>query len=213
MQRCRVSLLLVTSCLTLITSPILCFAEPPADRATSIAEQAGVAGGLVVHIGCGDGGLTAALSEHGRYLIQGLAHDSAEVHRARENTRTAGVSGPVSVRLLDAARLPYADEVVNLVVDEIPGTVPDSEVQRVLVPGGIHLTAQGNGWNKTVKPRSGETDEWTHFLYDASNNAVSRDRVVGPPKSLRWACGPEYARSHEHLASVSAMVSGNGRVL
>ncbi|HUV63216.1 MAG TPA: PQQ-binding-like beta-propeller repeat protein, partial [Sedimentisphaerales bacterium] len=212
MQRRQLSIPLAVSFLGLIMFAAPCLADPAMDRAKSIAEQAGVMGGLIVHVGCGDGVLTAALSMDGRCVVQGLARDAAGVARAGEKVRAVGNYGRASVRLLDSGRLPYADEVVNVIVDEIPGTVPDKEVMRVLVPGGVHLTAQGNEWKKTVKPRSGETDEWTHFLYDATNNAVSRDRVVGPPKSLRWACGPEYARSHEHLASVSGMVSANGRV-
>ncbi|MBM4078761.1 MAG: hypothetical protein FJ278_03610, partial [Planctomycetes bacterium] len=55
-------------------------------------------------------------------------------------------------------------------------------------------------------------DEWTHFLHDASGNAVSRDSLVGPPKRLQWVGGPTWARSHEHLASVSALVSSAGRI-
>ncbi|MBC8875987.1 MAG: PQQ-binding-like beta-propeller repeat protein [Planctomycetes bacterium] len=196
----------------LIMFAVLCSAGQATDRAKAIAEQAGFAGGLIVHVGCGDGALTEALSMDGRFVVQGLAVDAAEVARAREEVRTAGSYGRVSIRLLGSGRLPYGDEVVNVIVDEVPGTVSDDEALRVLVPGGVHLTAQGDGWKKTVKPGSEETDEWTHFLYDATNNAVSRDRVVGPPKSLRWACGPEYARSHEHLGSVSAMVTANGRV-
>jgi len=212
MQRHHLSIPFAMSCLGLIMFAIPCSAGPATDCAEAIVEQSGITGGLIVHVGCGDGALTARLCMDGRFLVQGLARDVAEVSQARGKIRSAGQYGRVSVRLLAPARLPYGDEVVNAVVDAIPGTVPDKEIMRVLVPGGVHLMAHGNEWIKAVKPKSAETDEWTHFLYDASNNAVSRDRVVGPPKSLRWACGPEYSRSHEHLASVSAMVSANGRV-
>ena len=212
MQRSRLSIAIAVSFLSVNMFVVPCLADPATDRAESIVEGAGVTGGLIVHVGCGDGALTETLSMDGRFLVQGLARDAADVALAREKVRAAGGYGRVSVRLLDSGRLPYADEVVNVIVDEIPGTVSDKEVMRVLAPGGVHLIAQGNGWKKAVKPRSGETDEWTHYLYDASNNAVSKDRIVGPPKSLRWVCGPEYARSHEHLASVSGMVSANGRV-
>jgi len=191
---------------------VFCVADPAEERACAIAEQAGVTGGLVVHIGCGDGALTAALSMDDRFVVQGLALDAADVAAAREKVRAVGNYGRVSIRLIDAARLPYADGVVNVIVDEAPGTISADEVMRALTPGGVCLVAQGDGWKKTVKPKAADTDEWTHFLYDATNNAVSSDRVVGPPKSLRWTCGPEYARSHEHLGSVSAMVSANGRV-
>jgi outer membrane protein assembly factor BamB len=67
-------------------------------------------------------------------------------------------------------------------------------------------------WKKTVKRRPSEVDEWTHFLHDASNNAVSDDSVVGPPHQLQWVAGPRWARSHDHLASLSAAVSSGGRI-
>ena len=83
---------------------------------------------------------------------------------------------------------------------------------RVLAPLGVIADARKEKIEITRKPWPAEMDEWTHFLYDASNNAVSSDTVVAPPQGLRWTCGPEYARSHEHFASVSAMVTAGGRV-
>ena len=50
---------------------------------------------------------------------------------------------------------------------------------------------------KTVKSRIEGTDEWTHYLRGADNNAVARDTVVGPPRHMQWVCGPPYYRSHE----------------
>ena len=93
--------------------------------------------------------------------------------------RDAGVYGRASARFLDATRLPYVDDVVNLVVDETPGAVATDEVMRVLVPGGIYLTAQGDGWAETVKPEDAQTDDWTHYLYDAAGSGASKDRIAG----------------------------------
>ena len=50
-----------------------------ADTATEIIKATGVQGGVIVHLGCGDGKLTAALRVNGRYQVQGLARDPAEV--------------------------------------------------------------------------------------------------------------------------------------
>ncbi|GAG31683.1 unnamed protein product, partial [marine sediment metagenome] len=51
-----------------------------------------------------------------------------------------------------------------------------------------------------------------HFLHGADNNAVARDTVVGPPRRFQWISGPRWARSHDHLSSLSAMVSAKGRI-
>ncbi|MBM3749046.1 MAG: class I SAM-dependent methyltransferase, partial [Acidobacteria bacterium] len=62
-------------------------------------EASGVRGGLVVHLGCGDGRLTAALAGQGRpahnCLVQGLDTDAASVEKAREHIRSLGIYGPV----------------------------------------------------------------------------------------------------------------------
>jgi outer membrane protein assembly factor BamB len=191
-------------------------AEEPGEEQTTaqtIYQETGVKGGLVLHLGCGDGKLTAALCASDAYLIQALDRDPEDVERARETIRSAGLYGRVSVEHVDGGgSLPYVDNLVNLVVAEDPGDVAMSEVMRVLAPNGVAYTRTGDTWTKTVKPWPAAIDDWTHYLYDASNNAVSDDRVVGPPKQLQWISGPLWTRSHDHLASVSAAVSSGGRL-
>jgi hypothetical protein len=46
----------------MFTLSFACFAEAPAERAESMAEQAGITGGLIVHVGCGVGTLTAVVA-------------------------------------------------------------------------------------------------------------------------------------------------------
>ncbi|MDP6634118.1 MAG: PQQ-binding-like beta-propeller repeat protein [Phycisphaerae bacterium] len=175
------------------------------------AEQvrnSGVRGGLVVHLGCGDGKLTASLRVSDSYLVHGLDADAGNVAKARANVRQAGLYGKVSIMQWTSASLPYADNMVNLLVADDLGKTPMGEVMRVLVPEGAALI----GGKKTVKPRPEDIDDWSHYLHDASNNAVARDTQVGPPKRFKWACGPLWARSHEFNSSLVAMISAGGRL-
>ncbi|NQT53305.1 PQQ-binding-like beta-propeller repeat protein [bacterium] len=181
-------------------------------QARRMLKATGVQGGLVVHLGCGDGKLTAALRASESFLVHGLDSDAANVQRARTTIREAGLYGPVSVATFGGKRLPYIDSLVNLLVAEDLGAVPMEEVLRVLVPNGVAYTKQGGTWAKTVNPRPKEMDEWTHFLHGPDNNAVSADTMVGPPQRMQWVCGPRWARSHDHLASISAMVAAGGRI-
>ena len=206
----------------------LCSARAAASTAEQILAATGVKGGLIVHVGCGEGGLTAALGANERYLVHGLDADAADAQKARQHVRRCGRYGPVTVEHWPGSTLPYAEDLVNLVVAEDLGNVPMDEVMRVLCPLGVALIAagpdQGAGvsgqrieiggqtWTKTVKPRAETMDEWTHFLHDASNNAVARDAQVGPPRRLRWVCGPLWSRSHEFHSSLCALVSANGRI-
>ncbi|HID23659.1 MAG TPA: class I SAM-dependent methyltransferase, partial [Planctomycetaceae bacterium] len=184
----------------------------PTEEAAEILDAAGVTGGLIVHVGCGDGRLTLALHDAVRSLVHGLETDEGLVRKAREHIQAAGLYGPVSVELWSGGRLPYAENLVNLAVVESPRRVTDAEVMRVLVPGGVALIRQNDGWKKLVKQRSGELGQWTHFLHGPDNNAVAHDRRVGPPRRLQWLAAPRFARSHEHLASVSVVVSAGGRL-
>ncbi|NQT39325.1 MAG: PQQ-binding-like beta-propeller repeat protein, partial [Planctomycetes bacterium] len=183
-----------------------------APSATDILDATGVKGGLIVHVGCGDGRLTAALHAGDAFLVHGLDTEAENVEQAREHIRSKGLYGPVSASVFDGRHLPYADDLVNLVVAEDLGEVDKTEVLRVLAPGGVAYIGDGGKWTKTVKPRPDEIDEWTHFLHDASNNAVANDTQVDTPRRLKWTCGPLWTRSHEFNSSVCAMVSAGGRV-
>ena len=180
--------------------------------AKAIYEATGVRGGLVVHLGCGDGKLTAALRADGRYLVHGLNTDAACVAKTRELLHSKGLYGPVSADGFDGRHLPYVRDLVNLLVASDLGKVTMDEVRRVLAPGGVAYVRQADGWQKTVKARPEGVDEWSHFLHDASGNAVANDREIGPPKRLRWVAGPRWCRSHEFPSSVNAVVVAGGRV-
>ena len=180
--------------------------------ARDILDAAGVKGGLIVHVGCGDGKLTAALRAGESYVVHGLDTEAANVAKARQHVRSLGLYGKVAVDRLRRPRLPYADNLVNLLVAEDLGKVPMAEVMRVLCPDGVAYIKRNGAWKKDVKARPKNIDEWTHYLHSASNNAVANDTVVGPPRRYQWIAGPKWARSHDHLSTTSALVSSKGRI-
>ncbi len=201
----------------IVTAALLCGtaaggAEASAE-ATRLLERAGVDGGLVVHLGCGDGKLTAALRANDRYLVHGLAGSAEEVSAAREHVRSAGLYGAVTVDRLTGSALPYRDNLVTLLISSAEPSVGKAEVLRVLAPGGVWLAGAGEQWRRTVKPRPEDIDEWTHFLHGPDNNAVAMDERVGPPRHLQWKAGPMWCRSHEFASSIAAMVTANGRLI
>ncbi|HUV62766.1 MAG TPA: PQQ-binding-like beta-propeller repeat protein, partial [Sedimentisphaerales bacterium] len=187
-------------------------AQPVEQQARSILEATGVRGGLVVHLGCGDGHLTAALHASDSFIVHGLDTDAANIEKARKLIQSLNLYGTVSVDWLEGSELPYIDNLVNLIVAEDMGRIPMSEVMRVLAPNGTACIKTRGAWQKTVKPRPKEIDEWTHYLHDATGNAVAHDSVVGPPRRMQWVGSPKWARSHEHSASLNALVSANGRI-
>ena len=185
---------------------------PERDVAREILQAADVKGGLIVHLGCGDGRLTAAFRAGGSTVVHGLDTDAQAIRRARKHIQELGIYGPVSVERFDGKRLPHAANLANLVVADDLGGVAMKEAMRVLAPGGAVCVKRNGRWSKTVKPRPKDTDEWTHFLHDASGNAVARDDVVGPPRSVQWIAAPRHTRGHEHTPSINAVVSTGGRI-
>ena len=182
------------------------------ETARTILDLADCQGGLVVHLDCGDGRLTAALRADDRYLVHGFDTRMEDLEKARKHILSQDLGGKVYVQHWAKDRLPYAENMVNLLVSETPDTVRQSEAMRVLVPGGVLCFKRGGRWEKTVKPWPDNIDEWTHWLHAADGNAVARDTVVGPPRRMQWTAEPTWSRDHDMAPSVTNMVSSGGRV-
>ena len=204
--------ILTVSCLFLAAVSQGCLPANHPDQASIIIEESGVKGGLVVHINCGDGILTEALKANESYLVHGLDPDIENVQRAREHIASNGNYGKVSVDRLSGNKLPYTDNLVNLIVVENLGSISMDEVMRVLVPNGVVMTKGFLGWQRTVKPKPTELDEWNQYLYDSTGNVVSKDEIIGPIEHYQWIGSPRWGRHHDTTASMSAMVSANGRI-
>ena len=187
--------------------------------AKNVLESSGVRDGLCVVLGCGDGKLAVELARSGKLLVHGLTLTEADVDKARVNIGSQGIYGQASVEMLRGKRLPYADNLVNLLVvsdwSKVAAKgVPLSEVVRVTCPDGVMLIggaseAELNGslsrlgvkklkkvqagsvLFKAVKLRPPEMDEWTHWRYNAEGSGFSKDTALkGAPTGLRWISGP-----------------------
>ena len=172
---------------------------------SELVEAAGVRGGLIVHFG-NDPALTAGLLVNDRYLVHGLY--SAGVEKARKAVAAQGRYGRVSIAEFDGSSLPYCDSLVNMLVVDGPSPVDEREIMRVLAPRGIALI----DGKKIAKPVPPDIDDWTHYLHGPDNNAVAHDYRVAPPYHTQWEGGPRWQRSHDFLASLSALVSSEGKL-
>ena len=197
--------------------------------AGDILKSAGVRGGLIVHVGCGDGKVTVGLRANDSYTVHGLDGDSNKIEVAREYIHSKGLYGPVSVRQWDRGKLPYADGLVNMVLVDCNFPGAPTEILRVLAPGGVAVVKEacgkkwlpkvphavssiGGGYVKFTMPWPADIDEWSHYLHGPDNNAVARDTKIKPPNSMQWKSGPMWCRSHEYNSSIAALVSANGRM-
>lgn len=186
------------------------------------AKLAGLQGGLVVQLGAGDTQAAAELSLTGRYLIHVLDLDAKKIQDAQQQLRKQGHYGLAwAERAGSSDRLPYAENLVNLIVVRDYST-PVEELLRVLTPGGrivvtnsevlskAKLEAAGFDSISTAgsnliaqKPWPKEMDVWSHPRHAADGNAVSGDTLVGPPERVRWIAAA--------TSEVEGMVTAGGR--
>jgi len=176
----------------------------PADEAEQIASLAGFHGGLVIHVGCGDGKLTASLRLADNCVVQGLQSDAKRVEMARAAIRTTGLYGPVSVIHWRGKKLPYVDNLASLVVCEDGGGAAPGELMRVVRPHGAVVVKRDGKWTVAFKPQLQGTDEWEQHYHG--------DTVVGPPRRYQWLGEPQWQRSHLAMPSINSMVSTKGRL-
>jgi len=190
-----------------------CAADVPPQATTNlILDATGVKGGLVVHVGCGDGQRTLDLRAGEGFIVQGLDTSAEKVSAARTCIAAAGLYGEVTARQFDGKGLPFVDGSVNLLVVDDPCSVPREEMMRVLCPKGRLCIEEGNGWKIEVKPWPADIDEWTHYQHDPQGTMVGKDKVVGPPQHIQWMGDPKWLRNHDFMSSMHAMVSAGGKV-
>ncbi len=196
-----------------------CHADAPSSDPAALA---GLHGGLIVQLGGDDTQAAAELSLTGRYLIHVLESNADTIQSARSKLRKDGHYGLTwAEQPVDADRLPYAENMVNLIVIR-DYTVPVTELSRVLTPGGSIVVANAKVLSKSQleaggfdmvtetestlvarKPWPEAMDSWTHPRHAADGNAVSGDTLVGPPDRVRWIAAA--------TSEVEGMVTAGGR--
>lgn len=212
------------------------------DLASQIIQASGAAGGIAAVIGRTDADLALAIAKQGPFTVHCLAAGDELRDRMRQTIHARARYGVVSAATFDGTRLPYAENLLNLVIADSFPTLAKSgltseELLRVLAPlgtaflgvsaggaddlatqlrrsghGDVSVINSGGGWVRLRKAWPAEIDEWTHYLHGADGNPVARDTVVGPPRRYQWTAGPQWLRSHETDSSVSTLVTAQGRL-
>ena len=186
--------------------------DPARATADLLLTQEGVRQGIVLHIG--DGALTPALLSHGVQVVRALVPEDALLSEARESIRGKGLYGPASVSVWRSSRLPFADDLVNVIVIDDASLLQQrdgavAECLRVLAPYGTAFLAgagadkvarafrmaglethpvegSDGAWLMGRKPFPAQMDEWPHYFHDSGHSNVSTDYVVGRATGLRW---------------------------
>ncbi|MHC4503737.1 MAG: outer membrane protein assembly factor BamB family protein, partial [Planctomycetota bacterium] len=214
-------------------------AGPGPDR---VIEHAGRRDGLCVVVHPPDAARIVDIVAKSDFVVHAIHQDAAAVEHMREAVDRRGIYGRASIERAAMSRLPYVENLVNVLIvygahDLLRRGVPAREFLRVVAPYGTAwlecasttaaaklrsalqelvpgdaITGPAPGWICLRKPYPDEMDEWTHFRHGAEGNMVARDSVVGPPRHVRWVCGPTWQRHHALTPGTTVMVGANGRL-
>lgn len=179
--------------------------------ASQMVRASGASGGVCAVVGATDASLALAIAKEGSFVVHCLAPDTKACDAMRKAIRAGGLYGAVSADVLSGDRLPYTDNLVNVLVVNDKSRIPKEELLRVLVPNGVAFTHH-SAFITLRKPRPADIDEWTHYLHGPDGNAVANDRVVGPPRHYQWIADPRWLRCHETDSSISTLVTAQGRL-
>ena len=211
------------ACMVFLALWLLCQPSLYSENETKTPSQvASLHGGLIVQLGGKNVDAATRASKTGRYLIHVLGTTPESVAAAREAIRSEGHYGLAwAEHLRNKSRLPYAENMVNLIV-VADFAVPVDEMHRVLTPGGSIVINDLGLQNESAfderrfecqKSDAGqlvvrkrwpdEMDTWSHARHASNGNAVSSDSLVGPPERVRWIAAA--------TSEVEGMVSAGGR--
>lgn len=168
-------------------------------------------GALCVQLGGDDGMRTLSLAGSGRTLVHRLDNNTSRVTKVRALIESKGLYGQISVEHWAKQHLPYADNLVNVIVADDTLGIPREELLRALCPHGVAYVRDGNRFREIRKPRPPEMGEWTHPWHGSNGNMVSEDTYLGVPNGVQWLTGPLFPMDHRK-ASAQGLVSANGRL-
>ena len=154
------------------------------------------AGGCVVEIGVGTGGLLPAVAARSERVI-GVDHSPAMLEEARRRLATAGIAG-IDLRLGEMSHLPLPDNgvdsvVLNMVLHHAADPLAVlTEIRRILVPGGTLVLADlARHEREWVRERL--ADQWLGF---------EEEELTG------WLTAAGFANSHcERVSGTDGQVA------
>ena len=169
-------------------------------------EEASLRPGLCIVLGCEKTSTLTAAQTKGKYLVQGLSTDKKTLSAIRKELIANSAYGKVSIAFQEGDRLPYLDNLINVLVVIDQGKIKHEEIMRVVAPYGTALFKKGSTWKRVVKPYPKEMDEWKQKWYNAAKLSVSQDDLVAPPTRLQWLTQEKYDRE-----SLTQLLSAGGR--
>jgi outer membrane protein assembly factor BamB len=189
-----------------------------ADERVAIIEKSGIEHGVVVHVGPTDIGLVKAFAGRDNILFHGLTTDPVVLKEMRASiTQAKATNRAHMMSVIGYKRLPYADNLINLLVidlDSLVGEAPSQdEIMRVLVPQplGVAAIKKGGKWKLYSKPRAKIMGTWEHHRKGPNGNMVTDD-CGSAPNGVKWMAGPLYTKAGRKNSTQASLSSGGRNI-
>jgi len=231
-------ILLFCGILTFHFSSGALFADESAKEVAAIVQtEAKVEKGLCLVIDIKDGKLVAEIAKVSQMYVQGCSWDSKNIQLSRQNLKKENTLERSSIIFIESDFLPYADNLINVVVYSSYGDkkISIEEIIRVMTPNAVcvlgndykpeaivgvekQLKEAGvksikslsrKGWLSFAKPENLDFDTWPHNSGGADLSLVNNDKVVGPWEELRWIGEPRWGAL---AGTYSGRVTCGGRI-
>lgn len=146
------------------------------------------------------------------WIIHILQQDREALAAERETIDVWKIAGArAHASLWSGKTLPYADNLVNLVLCDSSTDVSDAELLRVLQPKGVAIISDGERSRSLEKPQLVDTDQWAHPWHGTGGGLATDDQLLGIPKGIQWVHGPLFAMAGRKT-STQSMVTAGGRL-
>ncbi len=194
----------------LLAAPLPFAVADPTDsvRSNSVDRNPSSQAGLCVELGGDSVDQTIELAS--LYVVHRLDRDPQRVARWQQQLTALGLYGRVVVEHWEHGHLPHADRLANLLVVREQIAVQQSELERVLAPGGTLEDHRGKEPRRFRTATDDASRWWTHQWRDASGNLATDTAEVGIPTGLQWIDGPLFAMAGRKT-STQSLVSAAGR--
>jgi len=141
--------------------------------ANVLVRSSNMPGGICVVLGRADADLALSISEYGHFTVHALYHDINLLDKARKNIDRQGLYGKVSADFGQYSKLPYAENLVNIIVAdnyrmlEARG-LSAKELFRVLTPRGVVFLG-----DSSIQP--GQKTKWMEKVKNQMNATGMKD--------------------------------------
>jgi outer membrane protein assembly factor BamB len=203
-------------------------ADAPPTNAQALLDASGVRAGLAVLIGR-DAACAGELASQSRLYVQAVAPDDRTALAWQRALDAGPARAQVSVATHGVNPLPYARDVVNLlVIGGEPNCPPAAEIARVLTPGGVAVVtgapASLAAEAAKLKLEQGVSqvglvlrkaplppgEDWGNAAGGPELGNSLPDSTIVPTMTLRWRAGPRWQARDYH---VDAFACGSGVLL